>query len=105
MPKLVTEACFTLSWNPPLHKMCVDSLTDVIQAIVTALDAGLNSSQICVQIRFCKAVTKVEKVEKVAEPKVGKRGSESVLLKGNSGECPPMRHVQGSSADHQEAGR
>ncbi len=80
MPKLVSEACFSLSWNPPLHKVCVDSLTDVIQAIVTALDAGLNSTQICVQIRYCSAAKVVVEKEKVTEPKVGIKGLRNLIF-------------------------
>ncbi len=70
LPKLVNEACFALSLNPPLHKLCVDELDDVIKAIVTYLDAGLDGTQICVNIGWCASSVAVQ--EKVAEPKVGK---------------------------------
>jgi len=53
LPKLVNEACLMLSLNPPLHKFCVDELDDVIKAILTYLDAGLNGTQICVNIGWC----------------------------------------------------
>jgi hypothetical protein len=70
LPKLVNEACFALSLNPPLHKLCVDELDDVIKAILTFLDAGLNSTQICVNIHWC--ASSVSAQEKVVEPKVRK---------------------------------
>jgi hypothetical protein len=70
LPKLVKEACLVLSLNPPLHKLCVDELGDVINQILADLDADLNSTQICVNIGWCASSMPVQK--KVAEPKVGK---------------------------------